>query len=367
MTLIDQLKQIPDYRSGHGRRYPLWWLLWVTLVGNLCGYRGYRPLADFCATYWETLVPVSMEHLKHACPSYSTLRRLLQQVDGERLAQVFDQWCQQWLRPAPWQWIGGDGKSIRATRQDAQGANFITTVSLFTHTPGTVVAFAVMENAKCSEITVMRTLIKQLAPCRDVVFTLDALHCQKETVQLIVQQHQHYLIAVKGNQKSLWKTLKTSVTQAPPLAVATHQENTRGRHVTRTVTVYDAPQDVTAQWQHCRYILWVERRGERAGKPFCSYSAYITDLTLDAQDLLHHIQARWSIENQLHWVRDVTFAEDHAPRKGGHAPVNWATLNCWLMTVVRQLGCRTIPQGMRSLANQVQAAIHALLHGFSSG
>jgi predicted transposase YbfD/YdcC len=366
MSLIEQLKQIPDPRSGHGKRYPLWWLLWIMLVGNLCGYRGYRPLADFCAVYWEPLAQWSGTAGQYGCPCFSTLRRLMQQVDFNSVAQVFNQWCEQWMRPTLAQWVGGDGKSIRATRRDAQGANFVTTVTLFTHTPGTVVAFAVMENAKTSEIVVIRALIRQLAECPGIVFTLDALHCQKATVQLIIQQQQHYLIAVKGNQKYLWKTLTAWVTQAPPLSVAQHQDCSHGRQVTRTVTVYATPATLTAHWLDCRRLVWVERRGIRAGHAFCTHSAYMTDLVLSADELLHPIQNRWSIENQLHWVRDVTFSEDDAPRRGGHAPVNWSILNCWLMNVVRQLGCRTVPQGMRLLSNQVQKVCHILLHGFSS-
>jgi predicted transposase YbfD/YdcC len=287
-------------------------------------------------------------------------------MDFQALSDLFNQWCGQWLRPSPGQWVGGDGKSIRATRRDPQGANFITTVSLFTHTPGTVVAFAVMENAKGSEIRTIRVLIEQLADCPGLVFTLDALHCQKATVELIVQQHQHYLIAVKGNQKSLWKTLEQGVSQALPVSVAQQQEHTRQRQITRTVEVYPVPPEICTQWQGCSRVVRVQRQGTRKGKPFCTTSLYITDLPLDGKELLERIQNRWSIENQLHWVRDVTFLEDDAPRKGGHAPVNWAVFHCWLITVVRQLGHQTIPQGIRLLSNQVQQAIHILLHGFSS-
>ncbi len=289
----------------------------------------------------------------------------LQSVDCHALGDLFNQWCQQWLRPTAAQWVGGDGKSIRSTRS-AQGANFITTVSWFTHTPGTVVALAVMENAKTSEIRVIRALIEQLSDCPGLVFTLDALHCQTATVELIVQQQQHDLIAVKGNQKYLWKTLTQWVSQASPLSVAHQQDNTHRRQVVRTVAVYDAPAEIRARWSQCSRVVWVQRTGIRNGKPFCTHSAYITDLPLSAAELIERIQQRWDIENRLHWVRDVTFCEDAAPRQGGHAPVNWAILHCWLITVVRQLGCQTIPQGMRFLSNQLLQVIHILLHGFSS-
>ena len=66
----------------------------------------------------------------------------------------------------------------------------------------------------------------------------------------------------------------------------------------------------------------------------------------------------------LHWVRDVTFGEDYA-RPGGNAPMNWAVLNFWLLTIIRQLGSRTIPQGVRLLTNQVQKVMAILTRFFS--
>lgn len=109
----------------------------------------------------------------------------------------------------------------------------------------------------------------------------------------------------------------------------------------------------------------MERWGTREGKPFHERVGHISDLALSAADFLRHIQQDWGIENRLHWVRDVTFEEDSA-RPGGHAPVLWAILNCLLITIVRQLAFRTIPQGVRALTNQVEQIYQFLTHGFSS-
>jgi DDE_Tnp_1-associated len=46
MLLIEQLKQIPDHRNIRGKN-DLWFILMLSLMGSLCGYIGYRPLADF--------------------------------------------------------------------------------------------------------------------------------------------------------------------------------------------------------------------------------------------------------------------------------------------------------------------------------
>jgi hypothetical protein len=186
----------------------------------------------------------------------------------------------------------------------------------------------------------------------------------KKTVAQIVEQQQHYLIALKPNQPTLYQTLEHLRRCGTPLSRAQTIEHDHNRQVHRQVWVYEAPENLQLQWAGLKRLIWVERWGMREGKFFREQSGYISDLKLEAAELLPHIQQHWSIENRLHWVRDVTFEEDDA-RPGGNAPVNWATLNCFLITIVRQLGYRTLPQGARVLANQVKRVFELLTQGFS--
>jgi Transposase DDE domain len=185
----------------------------------------------------------------------------------------------------------------------------------------------------------------------------------KKTVAQIVEQHQHYLIALKANQPTLYQALEQLHRSGTPLSQAQTIDHDHNRQVHRQVWVYAAPEHLQSQWAGLKCLIWVERSGMREGKSFHEQVGYISDLELEAAELLPHIQQHWSIENRLHWVRDVTFEEDHA-RPGGNAPVNWATLNCFLITIVRQLGYRTLPQGVRVLANQVKRVFEILTQGF---
>lgn len=185
----------------------------------------------------------------------------------------------------------------------------------------------------------------------------------KKTVEQIVEQQQHYLIALKANQPTLYQTLEQLHRLTAPLSQSQTIEDVHARHVQRQVSVYDTPESLRTQWAGLKRLIWVERWGIRDGKPFHEQIGYISDLELEAAEFLPRIQQHWSIENRLHWVRDVTFEEDHA-RPGGHSPVNWAILNCFLITIVRQLGYRTVPQGARVLANQVKRVFEFLTQGF---
>lgn len=119
--------------------------------------------------------------------------------------------------------------------------------------------------------------------------------------------------------------------------------------------VYAAPPDLPQRWATAGItrIIWVNRQGLRAGKPFQEAHCYLSNLTLDATAFLALTRSHWQIENGLHWVKDVTLDEDYPPRRGGYAPISWTVFNSFLITLARRLGCRTLPACMRALANQV--------------
>lgn len=181
LNLIGELKQVPDYRKSKGKRHELWLVMLVVLLGSLCGYRGYRPLADFSQQHWQTLCELVELPLTTRVPSYSTYRRVLHRVDFEPLVNLFNRWSQMMIQLTEQTWVAADGKSIRSTLTDYNESyqNFVTTVSAFTHQSGVVLRLQVMNNQQTSEIEVVRQLIAALAG-QPIVFTLDALHCQKK-------------------------------------------------------------------------------------------------------------------------------------------------------------------------------------------
>lgn len=181
LNLVERLKQIPDYRKGKGKRHTLWLVLMLVLLGTLCGYRGYRPLADFSRQHWGVLCELLELPAETRIPSYSTFRRVLQRVDFEPFISLFNDWSGMFIQLREETWVAVDGKSIKSTLSDYGESyqNFITTVSAFTHQTGVVLHLQAMDNKQISEIAVVRQLIGALAG-QPVVFTLDALHCQKK-------------------------------------------------------------------------------------------------------------------------------------------------------------------------------------------
>ena len=104
----------------------------------------------------------------------------------------------------------------------------------------------------------------------------------------------------------------------------------------------------------------VHGNGTRDRHPFTETVYYLSSQNLTADTYMTFIRGHWAIENRLHWVKDVTFHEDYPSRSGGHAPVNWAILFTWIVTLVRRAHIRTVPQALRLWANQVEAVFSFL-------
>ncbi len=139
--------------------------------------------------------------------------------------------------------------------------------------------------------------------------------------------------------------------QDTPLSCATIVEDIHSRRVQRDCKVFAVPEQIQKKWAGLKAFVVVERSGQRDGakhpllggdrQPFHECQFYICSQYLNAQQLLADTQGHWGIENRLHWVKDVTFTEDFPPRRGGNAPVNWAILHTFFITITE--GGRSAP------------------------
>ena len=69
----------------------------------------------------------------------------------------------------------------------------------------------------------------------------------------------------------------------------------------------------------------------------------------------------YTIENRLHWRRDVTLDEDHCQVRKGDAPRVLAVLNTFLLAVMDFLGVSNVPQQMRIFDAYPWLAVRLLL------
>jgi hypothetical protein len=180
MSLIEHLQQIPEFRAARGQRHELWLVLLLIILGAMLGYWGYRPLAEFVEVYGQEICCKLELAPDTKLPSYSTFRRVMQQLDDQVLASVFTHWAQGQHPIDAGEWFACDGKSIKGsvTNSDPAQQNFVSMVSLFSHHRGVVQAVMPMEHKLVSEQEVVRVLLSTVG-LSGIGVTLDALHTQK--------------------------------------------------------------------------------------------------------------------------------------------------------------------------------------------
>ena len=133
MSLVELLQTVPEFRHLRGKRHQLWLILLLMIVGAMCGYWGYRPLAEFSQLYGSQVCQHLNYPLPRRLPSHSTFRRVILELDFQAFAQVFNQWVQQYVSIEPGEWLAVDGKSIKGSVSDYDNEqqNFVMLVSVF--------------------------------------------------------------------------------------------------------------------------------------------------------------------------------------------------------------------------------------------
>ncbi len=178
-NLIESLQNIRDFRAVHGRRYPLWLILLLVIMGTISGCKSYYALEEFGARHCSALCE-KLGLTLNRLPSDTTFRRVLQKLDFALLAQQFEQWAKDNIEMELGEEIAIDGKSIKSTVSQSETGyhSFVNMVSVYSQRQGVVVAVQAFESKSASELKVVQKLLEALA-LQDMVVTLDALHCQK--------------------------------------------------------------------------------------------------------------------------------------------------------------------------------------------
>lgn len=179
-NLLHYLQEVKDFRTQRGRKYELWVILLLIIMGILSGSKSYLALEEFGQRHYPALKE-KLGLTTSSTPSDTTYRRILKGLDFHHLAEKFHNWMQQYVEIKPGEWLSIDGKSIKGTVSNFDNAyqNFVSLVSVYSHHQGVVVALQQFENKAESEQKVVQHLLATLH-LEGVVFTLDALHTQKK-------------------------------------------------------------------------------------------------------------------------------------------------------------------------------------------
>ena len=209
-NLLDYFSEIPDFRKAQGRKHELPIVLIIAIMAIMSGYTWERAMWDFVKKNAKELRKY-LKPKKWYLPSYQTIDLVLTKLWYEKIMEKFIEWMLQ-EKPDMLEQIAIDWKAIWWTVENPNNSRqkFISLVTAFRVKKKEVIWAKQIDNSKESEIPAVRELIKMLW-LEWVVFTMDALHCQKETVKTIVETKNHYIIGVRWNQPKLKKSIEKEI------------------------------------------------------------------------------------------------------------------------------------------------------------
>ena len=352
--LLDVLGDVVDPRARRGVRHQLVTILAVSICAVTAGARSLVAIAEWAADL-PADVARALRLERQSPPCESTIRRVLGRVDGDGLDLVLSRWIAARLPPEqPRRAVAVDGKTVRGARtngSDGEPAGPARHLLAVIDYDSRVVLGQVEVDGKTSEIHRFGPLLDGL-DLREVVVTADALHTQRGHVDYLVSRGAHWILTVKGNQPTLRRQLAGMPWRAVEVGHRT-VERGHGRSEIRTLKAVTIAAGIMFPLAAQAIQLIRRRRSLSSGKWHTETVYAITDLRPQQarpDQLAGWIRGHWQIENGLHWVRDVTYAEDASQVRTGHAPQVMAGLRNFAISAHRLDGATNIAAALRRCA-----------------
>ncbi len=201
-------------------------------------------------------------------------------------------------------------------------------------------------DSKSNEITAIPELLKVLS-LKGCIVTIDAIGCQKKITKQIISQNADYVIAVKKNQGGLYarieKLFKTALANNFEGLIKSEyrkSENEHGREETRycqILTNINKEIDPNDEWEGLQSIAFVDYLRTEKGKTTLERRYFISSINGDRHKLIARaIRKHWCVENQLHWVLDVSFNEDDSRIRKDNSPENLAIIRHIALNLLKQ-------------------------------
>ncbi|MEG4898487.1 ISAs1 family transposase, partial [Microcoleus sp. F10-B4] len=283
--------------------------------------------------------------LPNGIPSDDTFRRVFEKLDPKVLEQKLTQWVKQLIGPVAEQVIPIDGKSLRGSYDRKTGVKNLHLVTAWASKNRLVLGQVKVENHS-NEITAIPALL-ELIDVTGAIITMDAMGTQTEIVRLIRQKKADYVVTLKKNHPTLYKQVKTwfetaRANQFGGIEVSEDSRTEKAHHRIETRKVGAVPVGVLGglykqeDWTDIQTIVIVERFRYLWNKTTHEVQFYLSSLPVDAQINGRVIRQHWSIENQEHWVLDVTFNEDISRIRSWNSPRNLAVIRRMSLNAVNQ-------------------------------
>jgi predicted transposase YbfD/YdcC len=369
-ALLEHFSQVEDPRDVRRILHPLPEILLLVVCGTIADCDDYEDIAAWGAAHLDFL----RRHLpyEHGVPGERWLTILMNRINPALFAAAFADWVREsWPEKAGL--VAIDGKTSRRSHDRSAGMAPLHLVSAFATTARLVLAQEAVPD-KANELAAIPPLLERLGAedgLKGALVSIDAIATNAEVARAIAAQGADWLLAVKANQPSLRAEVEAAFAEAAG-ALETHADLDKGHgriEQRRTAVLRDTgwldgtrrfPGELRLPGTAC--LVRAETRVESRGATRSETRYFVSSRALSPADAAAAIRGHWAIENRLHWVLDVTFADDQSRLRKGHGARNMATVRHFALNLVRAAKDKRSIKSRRKIAGWDPHYLDDILH-----
>lgn len=379
-------KQISDKRIEGMIDYPLVEIVLIAFLAILCNASTWFEIEIFGQQKEKWLKKVLK--LENGIPSHDTFRRVFALIDPLQMEITTVSFLMENMnsikkslniKDSGPRLICVDGKEEKGTGRKygtSEEIRNLQTLHVF-DASSEICLFSRSIDKKTNEIPVAQELLKTLQ-LKDCIVSFDALHTQKDTIEIIVEQKGDYIGALKGNQanlssdaESLFTTEVKAKIKSDGINYYESSEKSHGQVEKRCFYMHKAKQRFNGKqsWKNLRNFICYEKYmcNIITGKETIEIRYYITSLR-DVELCAESIRGHWSVENKLHWHLDYSFNEDDNTTMDKNAFNNFSLLTKMALSLHKLaqplMGNHSIRATKKGFGWDVEGSISQVLNSF---
>jgi predicted transposase YbfD/YdcC len=339
----EHFENLTDPRGKQGILHPFMSIVMIAILATIGGAKGWEDIEIYGVSHEHWLS--SFLNLPFSIPTADTYRRVFEKISPQALERSFNSWLSSIMLDLGGQVIPIDGKTVRGSYDRNGEQSALHLVSAWA-SENRLFLGQVKVKSKSNEITAIPALL-ELLDISGCIITIDAMGTQTEIAHRIKAQGADYILALKANHPTLYQEVEQwfenaqssnfeGIEYSCDVRVESGHHRREKRQVTAVALNHLGGLYKQAQWSGLQTIVRVVRTRHLWNKTEQEVMFYLSSLPPEAQQLGKAIRQHWSIENQLHWVLDVTFGEDACRIRTGNAPENIALLKRWSINLLNQ-------------------------------